>query len=264
MTTPRLPYYPFYYREYQDDTRHLTLEQDGAYRNLLDYQWRQGWVPTNLATLGQICRGTPLPKMRRIWLAIGPYFPTDPGDGTRCQNEKLERVRARALQKSEAASRSVEHRAWRPHRTQSNVNRTIERTSIERQSNVNLSLNSKEESTTTSSSTARASAVGLPDTYQPDLDAVLRTAGHPSVVLTAIRTLTAGKHPQLEQVTPEDVGEGLRALLLANAPTSKLARFVQTAARIRTDPHPVAGRRRAGAADPVEVAAAWAAKEPAA
>lgn len=127
------------------------------------------------------------------------------------------------------------------------------------------SLQAEAEAEAVSPSPPTSAAVGLPDTYASDLQAALRSAQYPEVLCTLLRTLTSGKHPQMPQVSPEDVGEGLRACLLDRASAAKLTRYVHTAFKRRTDPFPDAKPRTPrGKPDPLGAAQTWVSKEDAA
>lgn len=69
----------------------LTIEEEGAYRRLLDHQWLNGSVPAELWELSIICKNMPLVRMRKIWARLIGLFP-DVGEG-RLQNGRLERIR---------------------------------------------------------------------------------------------------------------------------------------------------------------------------
>jgi len=66
MTTKR-PWYPHYVLDYRADTSHLTLEEHGAYRTLIDEYWLAGGLPTDDRRLARILRLS-LPE----WLNIKP------------------------------------------------------------------------------------------------------------------------------------------------------------------------------------------------
>jgi uncharacterized protein YdaU (DUF1376 family) len=71
----------------------MSLEEEGAYRRLLDHQWLHGSVPRDIRQLAAICKGITLARMKRVWQAVGPCFPPSPDDPERLQNRRLERQR---------------------------------------------------------------------------------------------------------------------------------------------------------------------------
>lgn len=91
--TPAMPWYP---RDFAADepVQLMSLEEEGAYRRLLDHQWLHGSVPSDVAQLARICKNVAPAKMRKIWPAIAPLFFAIDGDPSRLQNRKVERVRA--------------------------------------------------------------------------------------------------------------------------------------------------------------------------
>jgi uncharacterized protein YdaU (DUF1376 family) len=134
------PAYQWYPRDHLADprVRMMTVEQEGAYRILLDYQWANGFIPVDLKQLATICKNMPIPRMRQIWPALAPCFVPAEGDPARLYNRRLERVRvaARAYKdhQSKAGKRGAEakwHRQGEGHgreeastmRPQSNANK---------------------------------------------------------------------------------------------------------------------------------------------
>lgn len=90
-----LPWWP---KSYQADEHviSMTLEAEGAYRRLLDYQWLHGSIPADPKRLAAICKGISPARMTRLWtdhLAVC-FHPTEE-DPTRLVNHKLERERAK-------------------------------------------------------------------------------------------------------------------------------------------------------------------------
>ena len=73
----------------------MSLEEEGAYRRLLDHQWSHGSIPDDMKQLAAICKGASVARMKSIWAAVSPCFmPADePG---RLVNQRLERVRQEA------------------------------------------------------------------------------------------------------------------------------------------------------------------------
>jgi uncharacterized protein YdaU (DUF1376 family) len=112
------PSYPWYPRDFAMDepVQMMTLEEEGAYRRLLDHQWLHGSIPADVAQLARICKNVPPAKMRKLWGAIAPLFVAD-ADGLRYRNRKLERVRQEREEyrqrQSEAGRRGARQR-WHP------------------------------------------------------------------------------------------------------------------------------------------------------
>lgn len=76
-----LDWYPFFIVDYRRDTRHLTLEQDGAYRRLIDeYMMTREPLPNDDAALARIV-GIPKAEWDRLAPAVRRFF--------RMRNDKL-------------------------------------------------------------------------------------------------------------------------------------------------------------------------------
>jgi uncharacterized protein YdaU (DUF1376 family) len=92
------PAFPWYPGDYLSSSRvqRMTLEQEGAYRRLLDYEWMDGYIPDDVPSLARLCRVTPR-KMVAIWKAIKDCFVSLPECKTRLINLKLEKVREEKL-----------------------------------------------------------------------------------------------------------------------------------------------------------------------
>lgn len=88
------PAYLWYPKDWLSSTRValLELDEEGAYRRLLDHQWLNGRVPDSCAALARLC-GTTEAAMGRIWKAIEHFFePSADGLGG-LQNARLEAIR---------------------------------------------------------------------------------------------------------------------------------------------------------------------------
>jgi uncharacterized protein YdaU (DUF1376 family) len=81
------PAFQFYPADFLMGALTFTLAERGAYISLLCYQWDNGSVPDDLATLGVIFN-TKRAETKRIWEKIQQKFPQTP-DGVRC-NSRLE------------------------------------------------------------------------------------------------------------------------------------------------------------------------------
>jgi uncharacterized protein YdaU (DUF1376 family) len=65
---------PLYVSDYMTDTAHLTIEQSGAYLQLIMYSWRVGRLADNDQELATLCRVTPTYWKRRIAPKVRPFF----------------------------------------------------------------------------------------------------------------------------------------------------------------------------------------------
>jgi uncharacterized protein YdaU (DUF1376 family) len=113
----KAPSYPWYPGDFQRDepVQLMSLEEEGAYRRLLDNQWMHGSIPADVAQLARICKNVPAAKMRKLWAAIAPCFVPYPDIADRLYNRKLERVRSERqayLQKKSNAGKLGAEAAW--------------------------------------------------------------------------------------------------------------------------------------------------------
>ena len=238
-TSGKLAAYPRYARDFLADTRHLPLDARGAYGDLLDHQWLQGSVPEDPATLGRLW-GCPAAQAARVWALIADKFP-EGEDGLR-RNRRLERERAAAevrIGRAKKGARAKHHSSTTPSSAQAGA-QTGPKQVLKPCITVAVAGSVSE---TDSSTTARER---LPDDYRPDYDALRRASHSPETLDREVLALTSGRHPTIDHLTPEDVGVGMRELVLAGAPQSKLSRFAQVARDQRLHPRPSGGHFRAG------------------
>lgn len=93
-----MPEIPPAYQWYPKDilssakVQRMSLEAEGAYRRLLDYQWLNGSIPQSLGELARLCKGITKGRMLKLWDEISDCFITT-ADGSGFINLKLEIVR---------------------------------------------------------------------------------------------------------------------------------------------------------------------------
>lgn len=94
-----LNWMPLYVRDYDEDTEHLTCEQDGAYGRLLRKMWLRGDLPNDDSALARICGVTRTHWVRHLKPAIIPLlFVTEIGT---LSQKRLEKERKNAWKISE-------------------------------------------------------------------------------------------------------------------------------------------------------------------
>ena len=76
---PKRPWYPRNTGDYARDTKHLTLDQHGAYTLLMDHYWDSGvgCLPVDEKKLTQILSrvwGTTPQKTRKTWQVLVNFF----------------------------------------------------------------------------------------------------------------------------------------------------------------------------------------------
>jgi uncharacterized protein YdaU (DUF1376 family) len=100
-----LPYLPFYVGEYLRETRHLTLEQHGAYVLLLLEYWWKSSLPDDDLQLARIVGVTPAK-----WQKLKPVLLDLFDDGWR--HERIDEQIKKSQDKVKKAKESAEAR-WR-------------------------------------------------------------------------------------------------------------------------------------------------------
>lgn len=110
---PKAPAYQWYARDFAADelVQLMTLEEEGAYRRLLDHQWLHGSIPADVAQIARICKNMPVRRMQKLWAAIGPCFVPAADDPSRLQNRRLERERAKSQEYRDKQTEKGKHGA---------------------------------------------------------------------------------------------------------------------------------------------------------
>jgi len=104
-TILRLPYYRWYPSDYAGsfDVRTMTLEEEGAYRRLLDLLWMSTDAPCALRfdeTVLAKLLGVDVRTFRRLWVKVGPKFePIYDGSTKFFTNGKLRELHAEEMEK---------------------------------------------------------------------------------------------------------------------------------------------------------------------
>lgn len=229
------PSYPWYPRDFMADepVMLMTLEQEGAYRRLLDHQWLHGSIPSDFKQLAVICKSVTAAKMKALWTGIAECFVVVPDDDTRLINERLERVREEYVRfhagRSAAGSKGNEVR-WKNHRKRIAKGSLSDRTATDlRVANTSPSLAPSLAHTTTT--TAAAVREVLPVGSHDALDRLLRSSGNPDGIVDELARLLA-VHPNviptgagMRGEAPEIVGVCLVELANSDRPTWNVGYF---------------------------------------
>lgn len=115
------PAYQWYPRDYMADpvVITMTLEQEGAYRRLMDVCWLEHGLPTNLDELWRLAKAPSRDAFtRRIWPVVGRKFQLKKG---RFQHKRLDRERAKQAKTRKARQLAAEGR-WKKDDSKSNAN----------------------------------------------------------------------------------------------------------------------------------------------
>jgi len=116
MSGNSLAMMPWFPRDFIAATRHLALAERGAYRELLDYQWEMGALPTDQARLARLLAVTP-EEFAPIWAAIGDKFEVSAAG---LRNKRLEEHRNKAIEQRDkkvngASKTNAKRYAQRPY-----------------------------------------------------------------------------------------------------------------------------------------------------
>ena len=98
---PRLPYVPFYCSDWLGDSkvRRMSLEQRGAYFDLLCHAWDDGAIPANADQRAHLL-GITKRKLNSLWPGIAPCWVSNGNGGL--VNPRLEREREKQASKQTA------------------------------------------------------------------------------------------------------------------------------------------------------------------
>ena len=260
------PSYPWYPRDFMADepVMLMTLEQEGAYRRLLDHQWLHGSIPSDFKQLAVICKSVTAAKMKALWTGIAECFVVVPDDDTRLINERLERVREEYVRfhagRSAAGSKGNEVR-WKNHRKRIAKGSLSDRTATDlRVANTSPSLApSLAPATTTAVAvvvTDDTTAIrgwddflgAVPSDYRNAVDGALRAASDPD----ALRRQLVAMHEAITggaAYSPAVIGQAIHELAVAGSRV--------TAAGLRAFCRRIAAGERETTAT-TDAAAAWA------
>ena len=88
------PAFLWYPKDYLTDLNVLpmSLEEEGAYRRLMDYCWLQGYVPADTERMAPLCR-IDGERMALLWPAIAPCFKRHPTRKGALVHPRLEKER---------------------------------------------------------------------------------------------------------------------------------------------------------------------------
>jgi len=124
--TDKRPAFQWYPKDYLTDENvvMMTLEEEGAYRRLIDYCWLHQTLPNDVERLAPLCKvdGT---RMAVLWQAIRPCFREQNGNPKRLIHPRLEKERQKQdehrKQKSEAGKAGAKARWEKEHDGTANV-----------------------------------------------------------------------------------------------------------------------------------------------
>lgn len=88
----KAPAYQWYPKDYDTDeaVKLMTYEEEGVYRRLLDHQWLQGSIPSDVQQIARLVPKVPLTRFKKLWAAMVGKFENVDG---RLVNQRLERQR---------------------------------------------------------------------------------------------------------------------------------------------------------------------------
>ena len=105
-------WYPHHPADFMASTQDLSLEEEGAYRRLLDYHFQHGFVPADARRLQTILKASPH-KTKKIWKIISRFF-FQKGDKffNKRMLEEIERSACISKKRSEAAKKKWDANAY--------------------------------------------------------------------------------------------------------------------------------------------------------
>jgi uncharacterized protein YdaU (DUF1376 family) len=115
VSVEKSPSFQWYPRDYLVDelTVVMSLEEEGAYRRLMDYCWLEGSLPDDLGALAVMCKGVTRKRMEKLWEKIKPCFRLK---ADRWRHPRLDRERRRQLANKKARSSAGKKGAEAKHR----------------------------------------------------------------------------------------------------------------------------------------------------
>lgn len=141
----------------------MTLEEEGAYRRLLDHHYREGSLPADAEDLRRLCKWIPARRFAAIWARIGKCFQADPADATRLIN-------ARAVEQRKELNTYLERAANGGHATAAAL------TDEQRSANARKAAKTRHETARKRAESAQESAQQSSESGAHDERAAARTA----------------------------------------------------------------------------------------
>jgi uncharacterized protein YdaU (DUF1376 family) len=94
----------------------MTLLEEGAYRRLLDFAWREGSIPTDPRKLSALLKGMSTKDVEKVWPAISDQWEPHPTLPERVVNPRQEQQRqdlaSFKAERSESGKRGAQAR-WK-------------------------------------------------------------------------------------------------------------------------------------------------------
>jgi uncharacterized protein YdaU (DUF1376 family) len=102
-----LRWYAHYLQDYEDDTRDLTMQQDGCYRRLMDHCYKtEGPLPSDLPAVHRIARAMTKAERQDVSFVLNRYFALrENGWHNKRIDEELDRAATLSETRSKAASK---------------------------------------------------------------------------------------------------------------------------------------------------------------
>jgi uncharacterized protein YdaU (DUF1376 family) len=101
---------PWYPGDFSDSTQHMFRLERLAFRELLDYQWINGRLPSDPKRLAQTL-GITESEFLEVWPAIKDHFPNEPNNPSGLLNQRLERERLTSIELRTRASAKAKQAA---------------------------------------------------------------------------------------------------------------------------------------------------------
>src|SRR5258706_11550322 len=106
-----LPYYRFFPGDYARDTRHLSMLQHGAYRQLIDlYMDHAGSIPNDLPKLHRLLRAEGVEEKAAIEFILGEFFELSTGKRLGWIHKRCDKELKWSAERVEKATESIKKR----------------------------------------------------------------------------------------------------------------------------------------------------------
>lgn len=184
------PAYQWYPKDALSSARiqRMSLEEEGAYRRLLDYQWLNGSIPEDLGQMARLCKGITKTRMQRIWDVIKDCFIPCPGGFMNIRLEKVRDDQRRHREERSASGKRGAEAKWSKERKDGSANGSAIKEPIAKNgsSSATATANSGEVKNTSPERTDAAYQVFV-EAHQQCLDAIYVSKNGDFVGLAKLR-----------------------------------------------------------------------------
>ena len=108
------PAFQWYPKDYLADEHvvPMTLEEEGAYRRLMDFCWLHGSIPDDMKVMAGMCKNVSPARMKKLWSAVAPCFRLKAGRWVHPRLEKERRSQESRKKAQSDAGKAGAKRRW--------------------------------------------------------------------------------------------------------------------------------------------------------